>query len=412
MRKKILLVIPTLDRCGAEKQLVLLATGLPREKFEVRVAVLTRSGPYYDTLRDAGIQVNIIGKSCKISIRVYLKLKRLIKEFEPDIVHTWLFAANAYGRKAAFACKTPVVICGERCVDPWKGALHDYIDRALAPKTTAFAVNSQGILDFYCARGLPQKKFVVIPNGIESSPPPSDAERLERKFTILDELGLPRTGSNPPIDEKSKLFAEMAIREDTRDPDVPFLIGLVARLWSQKRVRDALWAADQMKFARTNFYLIVIGDGPERNALLSYRDDLRLQDRVFFLGERNDVQRFMPAFDLLWNCSEYEGQSNSILEALAAGTPVIASNIPGNAELVQPGVNGLLISEFDGDKTRRLTAFSRETMRALAPENDELRRQWRINAARIVREEFSVQKMIERYATLYESSLANLSDAH
>ena len=405
MRKKILLVIPTLDRCGAEKQLTLLATGLPKDRFDVRVAVLTRSGPYYQTLLDDGIRVDVIGKRRKLSIAAYLKLKKLIKEFKPDVVHTWLFAANAYGRRAAFACRVPVVICGERCVDPWKGAVHAYVDRALEPKTTLFAVNSQGIVDFYVERGAPREKFVVIPNGVESTPTFTEAQRQERKFEILDELGVPRIGSFPPCDSKSKLFEEMAISDVARDPEIPYLIGLVARLWPQKRVRDALWAADQMKFARMNFYLLVIGDGPERDALLRYRDDLRLQDRVFFLGERDDVKRFMPAFDLLWNCSEYEGQSNAILEALAVGTPVIASNIPGNAELVRPGENGLLISEFDGDKTRRLTAFSRETMRALNPDNNLRRRQWGENAVRIIRDDFSVQKMIERYAELYENAL-------
>ena len=102
-RKKILLVIPTLDRCGAEKQLTLLATHLPKEQFDVHVAVLTRDGPYSADLRQAGIPCTVIGKKGKISFSAYFRLKRLIQKFQPDVVHTWLFAANAYGRKAAIS---------------------------------------------------------------------------------------------------------------------------------------------------------------------------------------------------------------------------------------------------------------------------------------------------------------------
>ena len=93
MRCKILFIIPTMDRCGAEKQLTLLATRLPKEDFEVKVVLLTRGGPYLQTLLNAGISVELVGKKSKLSFRAYRKLKGVIKCFKPDIVHTWLFAA-------------------------------------------------------------------------------------------------------------------------------------------------------------------------------------------------------------------------------------------------------------------------------------------------------------------------------
>ena len=402
-RIKILFVIPTLDRCGAEKQMTMLATGLPRDRFDVRVAVLTRLGSYAQTLADADVPVALIGKKGKASLVAYLKLKRLIREFQPDVVHTWVFAANSYGRKAAFACGVPVVVCGERCVDPWKGALHDYVDRKLEPKTDAFAVNSSGIVDFYVGRGLPREKFAVIPNAVEAREALSPEERATRKRAILAELGLPRAPGRESV--KNKLFRQMAISDRSPDEGEPFLIGLVARLWPQKRVRDALWIADQLKFALLNFYLVVIGDGPERDALLRYRDDLQILDRVLFLGERTDVERFTPAFDLLWNCSEYEGQSNSILEALSYGVPVMATDIPGNRDMVVPGETGILISEYDGDESRRRTAFSRETLRFLSAENEPARRLMQERAQAFVRREFSYDQMIARHIELYERLL-------
>lgn len=406
MRCRILFVIPTLDRCGAEKQLTLLATNLPKDRFEVKVVLLTRTGPYLQTLKEAGIPVELVGKKSKLSLRAYCRLKRIIKRFKPDVVHTWLFAGNAYGRKAAFACKVPVVVCGERCVDPWKGPLHAWIDKALEPKTDAYAVNSAGIVDFYVRRGIPKEKFVVIPNAVQR---PS-ADNPYTKESLLKELGLPLNGRAERPSGKQALFEELKIADVSNQPSEPWVIGLVARLWPQKRIKDALWAADQLKFSLMNFYLIIIGDGPEREALLRYRSDLQLQDRVILLGERNDVSRFLPAFDLLWNCSEYEGQSNSILEAQSLGIPVMASDIPGNRDLVVSGENGLLISEFDGDETRRRTAFSRETIRLLKPENREMLKRWGQAGRQRVETEFSLEKMIEKHVALYERLLKAKQD--
>ncbi len=407
MRTKILFIIPTLDRCGAEKQLTLLATNLPRDEFEVKVVVLTRDGPYSEELRAAGIPVVVIGKKCKLSLGAYFKLKREIKRFKPDIVHTWIFAANAYGRKAAFACRVPVVICGERCLDPWKAPWQNWIDAKLEPKTDVYAVNSQGIVDFYVERGIPKEKFAVIYNAVEVPPTPTESKE-ELKKRLLDELGVDYSSPENVASEKDRFFRSLHITNEENvggASSLPKLIGLVARLWPQKRVKDALWIADQVKFAGVNFYLLIIGDGPERESLLRYREDLRLKNRVLFLGERNDVARFTPCFDLLWNCSAYEGQSNAILEAQSYGVPVLASDVAGNRDLVISGQTGVLVPEFEGDRTRRRTAFARETCKLLAEKNkDELERLGN-EARKRTREVFSLEAMVAQYAALYKRTL-------
>lgn len=374
-RRKILEIIPTLDQSGAEKQLVLLAAGLPRDRFEVEVAVLTRSGPLEADLRDAEIPVTLIGKGRKFSPSAFFRLKRTIRRFRPDLVHTWLFAANAYGRKAAIDCGVPSIVCGERCVDPWKRWWHHAIDRRLAKKTDVIAVNSEGIRDFYVGYGLAPEKFAVIPNAAVPLP----ASPLTRR-ELLAEMGIEPTGEK-----------------------IPFLIGMVARLWPQKRVREAIWSTDQLKFTGVDFHLVIIGDGPQRDELLRYRDELRLTDRCHFIGHRSDVFRWMSHFDLVWNTSAYEGQSNTILEAMSAGVPVVASDIPGNRELVVPGKTGLLIPEYDGDLSRRRTAFCRESFLLLRPENEEKRRAMGDAAKKRIAEEFSGEKMISRYAELYQN---------
>src|SRR5262245_29932854 len=113
---RLLHIIPTLVRGGAEKQLTLLALGLPREEFDVHVAVLTHSGPLEAALREAQVPVTVIGKRWKLDPLAYGRLKAHIRSLHPDIVHTWLFAANAYGRQAAASLGVKHVVAGERCV--------------------------------------------------------------------------------------------------------------------------------------------------------------------------------------------------------------------------------------------------------------------------------------------------------
>ena len=103
MKRRILQIIPSLDRAGAEKQMALLVEGLPRDEFDVHVGVLTRGGPLWDDLRRAGIPVTLIGKRWRIDPQAYWRLKRLAARLRPDLIHTWLFAANAYGRTAGKA---------------------------------------------------------------------------------------------------------------------------------------------------------------------------------------------------------------------------------------------------------------------------------------------------------------------
>lgn len=365
MTTRVLQIIPSLDRCGAEKQLMLLATGLPRDQFEVHVCALTRGGPYADPLERAEIPFTLIGKSWKVDPGAYLRLRRHIRALRPDIVHTWIFAANAYGRQAAFSAGVKHVVAGERCVDPWKQWHELTIDRYLARRTQRIVTNSTGVRDFYVQHGLPAQKFVVIPNGVA----PCSEEPVARE-ELLAELGLP---------------------DDAR------LIGAVNRLWPQKRVKDLIWAADLLKVVRPDTHLLIIGDGPQRWRLERYRGQVEISDRVHFLGQRSDVQRLMPNFDCLWLGSQYEGQSNAIMEAMAAGIPVVATDIPGNRDLVVPQRTGFLVEV--GDRAD----FARQTLVLL--EDPEKARSMGEAGRQRIQTAFSVENMVQRHAQMYADML-------
>ena len=362
MSLRLLLVIPTLVRGGAEKQLVLLARGLPRDEFDVHVCVLTHSGPLEADLRQAGIPVTTINKRWKIDLPAYFRLKREIQRLKPDIVHTWLFAANCYGRPAALAAGVPHVIAGERCVDPWKSVVQLAIDRYLARRTERIVTNSTGVKEFYVGKGLPAEKFVIIPNGIAPAPVELPVSREE----LLAELGLP-PGSR--------------------------MIGAVGRLWPQKRIKDLIWATDLVKCIRDDAHLLVIGDGPQRWRLERFSAQCGNQDKVHFLGERGDVPRILPHLDCLWLASSYEGQSNAIMEAMLAGVPIVATNIPGNRDLVVHEQTGYLVNV--GDRA----AFAQKAQ-MLFSDATLARRLGNAGRDRM-RTEFTVEKTVQRHAELY-----------
>ncbi len=370
MNKRILQIIPSLDRAGAEKQMVLLVQGLPREEFDVHVCVLTRGGPLWTDLRRAEIPVTLIGKRWRVDPHASWRLRRLVAHLRPDLIHTWLFAANSYGRAAGILCGVKTLIAGERCVDPWKGWVELAVDRYLARYTARIVANSPGVREFYVRHGLPAGKFRVIPNGIPPlKPGPTTREGL------LAELGL---------------------------PDNSRLVGVVGRLWPQKRIKDAIWAADMMNFFRDDAHLLILGDGPHRQRLRRYRDLAEARDRVHFLGHRDDVPRLMPHFDVLWSTSAYEGQSNSILEAMAFGIPVIATDIPGTRDLVVHEKTGYLIPN-ELDTKRRRAAFARHTHNLLN-DPETARRLGEAGRQRVLHE-FTVERMVELYANLYRKVL-------
>lgn len=359
---RVLQIIPTLVRGGAEKQMTFLAAGLPRDKFDVHVAVLTHDGPYRESLEKRGIPVTVIGKRWKYDPGSYWRLKRFIRELRPDVVHTWIFAANSYGRSAALAAGVPHVIAGERCVDPWKTWHQFAIDRWLAKRTEQIVTNSTGVRDFYVAHGLPAEKFVIIPNGIEPSDQP-----VGTRADLLRELGL---------------------------PDSARLIGAVGRLWPQKRYKDLIWTAELLKAGRGDTHFLIVGDGPQREQLESYCHDILVEDHVHFLGERSDVPRLLAHLDCFWLGSGYEGQSNSLMEAMLAGVPVVATNIAGNRDLVVADETGFLVDVGDAGQ------FARKTHAIL--EDRELASRLGAAGRRRMLTEFSVDKMIARHAELYQ----------
>ena len=382
---RVVLLIPTLDRSGAEKQCALLATGLPRDQFDVQVIALTRGGPYAEELAVAGIPLTVIGKRSKFDPTSFWRLRSELKRLQPDILHTWLFAANSYGRLCAGAIPKTKVVVSERCVDSWKAGWQLWLDRRLIARTDRLVGNSQSVVEFYRELGVPPEKLVCIPNGIECGvenevprdEPPSQID--PSSFTRHSPLATRHSAG---------LRAELNLPPDA------FVAGFVGRLARQKRVDDLIWAVETLRQIRTRLHLVIIGDGPERGRLEEFVRNVHCTGHVHFTGHRDDAARFLPAFDVFCLASSFEGMSNSIMEAMAAGLPVIASDIPPNRELVVPNETGFLCKLGDS------VGFMQFLRRLI----DEPGLGERLGAAgrERIRAEFSVARMIDRYAVVYQ----------
>jgi glycosyltransferase involved in cell wall biosynthesis len=358
---RLLLLIPTLDRSGAEKQLMLLATRLPRSEFDVEVVALTRGGAYATELEAAGVSLTILGKRFKFDPVALHRLRRLLKQRPPDILHTWLFAANAYGRLAAGRSPRFPVVVSERCVDTWKAGWQLRVDRYLAGRTARLVANSQSVATYYREQGFPEERMTVIPNGIDL-PERANASRA----ALRESLGIPG---------------------DAR------VVAYVGRLAPQKRIRDLIWAFELIRVQREDCHFLIIGDGPERERLQEFARSLRLESSLRFLGHRVDAATLLGACDLFWLASDFEGQSNSIMEAMSAGLPVVASDIPPNRELVSHGATGFLVPV--GDRVA-LAQFAEKLL-----VDTELAKTLGTAGRERIGRDFSVATMVESYISLY-----------
>ncbi|MGD9853395.1 MAG: glycosyltransferase [Planctomycetaceae bacterium] len=364
---KLVLLIPTLDRSGAEKQLTLLATRLPRDEFDVHVLALTRGGPYEQDLREHAVPVTVLGKRWKFDPLTMSRLRNELQRLAPDVLHTWLFAANAYGRLASGRRPRWKTVVSERCVDSWKAPWQLWLDRLLIARTDRLVANSHSVADFYRQQGFPDQRSTVICNAIEL-PGASSIDREAR----LKELDIP--------------------------PDAK-LVGHVGRLAKQKRVDDLLWAAQVLRQADERAYFLVIGDGPDRTRLEQHARNVESAAHVRFLGHRTDAASWLPLLDVFWLGSGFEGMSNSLMEAMAAGVPVVVTDIPPNRELVTHGEHGYLVGVGDG------VGFAQFTLRLLR--DDALAAKLGAAGRCRMADEFSVDRMVDAHVRLYRQLCAN-----
>jgi len=348
-------VIATLDTGGAERQLAETLARLDRGRFEPRVIALTRGGPTEALLSRASVPVEVLGKRGKADPLALARLAGRLRALAPDVVHTHLFTANAYGRAAARLARTgAALVASEESTDPEKPLWAQAIDRRLAPGTSRIVCVSEAVRRAQVERGIPAALLEVIPPGV-------DVAALEREAA-------------GELDERR--------------------VVTVCRLEAPKDVATLLEAIASLRARGRGVTLDVVGDGPDRASLEARARALSLEGVARFLGRRDDAPVIVSGAAIFVLSTRYEGLGVALLEAMALGRPVVASDVGGVPEAVLRRETGLLVPPGDA---RALA----EAIASLLDDPARSRALGDAGRAR-VRERFTLERRVAALSALYE----------
>jgi glycosyltransferase involved in cell wall biosynthesis len=365
-RIKIMLVTVGLGVGGTETQILEMASRLDRARFEVLVCGLKKDRTVADELRARGIRAVTLDGCGKGDIRVLYRLARLIRAERPDIVHAFLGFANLASSLVGRLLGVPVIIWSYRDMEVWKTKAHWLVDRAGARWADAITCCSEAVRQFVLAHINGQaSKLVTIHNGVDP-----------------DAFRSPRTAGR----------GELMLR------DGGLVVGTVCRLDEPKKGLAVLLHALSDLAKRDGlpaWQCLVVGEGPARGSLLALAAQLSLSDRVVFAGMRHDVAPVLSAMDLFVCPSLYEGFGIAIVEAMAAGRPVIASAVGGIPEIVVREDTGLLVPPGDA---RALAG----AIASLLSRPDRARAMGARGRER-ARERFSIEAAVRRHQQLYDT---------
>lgn len=311
-------VITSMPVGGAETLLVNMLRGFKKSVIAPEVICLKEPGPLGDAIADE-FPLHSGFLSSKYDLRVLPKLIGLMHRRAADAVITVGAGDKMFwGRLAAHVAGVPVIASALHSTG-WPDGV-GRLNRMLTPITDAFIAVADAHGEFLREHEkFPDDKIHVIRNGV-------DCKRFRPNPVAI-----------------AALRAELGLQEDA------FLIGIVAALRSEKNHAMLVRAAARLRKTCPDAHWVIVGDGPERQSIEDLAADLKIDDRIHLLGTRLDTPRILAGLDLLTLCSLNEASPVSILEALACGVPVVATDVGSVSESVKDGVTGRLIASEDID---------------------------------------------------------------
>lgn len=315
--KRVLVVIDEMEVGGSQRQIAHLLTGIDRANWEPELLYFREPSFLVDALLHAGIPVRRLPKRGRIDPGFLIRLVRLLRRERYDLIHAFSLTAELWTLIASrMLRRPPPVVASVRSLNLDAPAWYWRLKRFVFRHSAATIANAQAAAMAAAVRGRwPLDQFDVIGNGV---PLPSAISPTERQ-TLREAIGVP----------------------DGR------VFGLfVGRLIAVKNLPGLLDALASLPLGQRP-WIALAGDGPLRESLERQRSDAALTQDLFLLGQRADATRLMQAADFLVLCSDQEGLSNALLEAMAAACPVIASSVGGNPELIEHERTGLLFLAND-----------------------------------------------------------------
>jgi glycosyltransferase involved in cell wall biosynthesis len=373
---KIFIFIPTLQIGGAEKQVYYLAREVHRRGYRVVVGTFYQGGFFWDKLKNEGVKVVSFNRKGKFDFFNFNRyLERFIAENEFDIVQTFLSVANFFGLKAAAKAGLQNIFCGIRSsyVDFFQYSIgtgaYFYLSKMIINKYAKKIIYNSQLGNLYHKKLGFKKDGTVIWNGIDFE----EAEKI-RSLTdrnlIKDEFGFPRNC---------------------------VVLSMVSRLDPIKDFATLLMAFQSLLVTRKDAYLLIAGSGSGGilKKIMSMAGALNVRHNVRFLGLIENAYRIISSSDVLICSSRGEGLSNSLIEAMSLGTPVVSTKV-GDHNIVLGSGRGLLVNVGDA-------AGMRDSINIIL-NNHTLRTKMIDNSLVFAKENFSLKVMVDKYIQTWELS--------
>ncbi len=354
---RLFLMMDSLRTGGSERQFALMAGAFRRSPCELYLGCLQRCGKFLEDVGEIGEYPTGGGFLTLRSLRSFGSLVALLRRYRIEVAQSFDFYTNMMLIPAARLARVPVVVASQRQLGDLLTPTQRRVQNIVFHLADCVICNSSAAAAKLAKEGLPSRKLTVISNGLPVEAFQQTSPALPRQPGVM------RIGMIARMNERSKnhaLFLRAAANVSARFPLAEF---------------------------------VLVGDGPLRPEWEELAQQLGIAPRTHILGERFDIPAILAAVDVVVSASRTESLSNAILEAMAAGLPVVATRVGGNPELVRERETGLLIAP--DDEPALTTAL--ETVLA----SPQLAREWGENARRIAQANFTLDHARERFEQLY-----------
>jgi L-malate glycosyltransferase len=371
-RHRVLFLITSSGVGGAERVLENVISRIDRTRFEPILCSLREPGAMAHGVAASGVRVESLGlrdaaRAADI-VRGARRLARLLDRERIDLVHSFLYRANVLARLAArFSSRHPIVLTGHHSLTPPpSGRIGVWAERLTHRLSDRCVAVSGAVRRRLLGEHAPERIVDVIDNGVDceyfASARSSDALRRE--------LGLCERG---------------------------LVVGGAGRLTPVKGFDLLIDAVAAVRNAGVDAVLLLAGNGPSEAALRARARERSIAEHVFLLGVQSDLRRFYAALDVFVLSSLEEASPTVVLEAMAAGRPVVATRCGGSLEMVEDGVSGLLV------QAGRTDALTGAILRVAS--DPTLRSELAAGGWKRVNTHFGVERMVERHCDLYRRML-------
>jgi glycosyltransferase involved in cell wall biosynthesis len=367
-RIKIFYIVPSLNIGGRERILLETVRRLDKEKFDIYLCSLKGKGSLFEQFRKECTEIKVFNMKPGIDFSLIKNLTKFFRERRPDIVHTHNPGPLTYGGISAFLAGIPVVVNTEHGFayrERLRVRIVNCFLRNLIDMNICVSVELREKLKKYI---LNRKKSITIYNGIYIPP----RENIEENQ-----------------------IAERRVALGFYPSDM--IVGNVARLTEVKNHKLLLYAMKYVMSDIPRAKLLLVGDGPLRAELEDYARSINIDGRVIFWGEVENVKDLYEIMDVFVLSSNSEGISLTVLEAMAHGIPVVATDVGGNPEIIINDETGILVPRGDGEKLHK-------TVTGLLLNGEKAKRMG-IKGKERVENRFNVSTMVKETELLYDKIL-------